>query len=54
MIAGKESLDIEFKSDRDSLKDSVLIDAVVAMANTDGGRIYKVCRQKTCQACPAG
>ena len=40
MIAGKESLDIELKSDRDSLKDSVLIDAVVAMANTDGGRIY--------------
>ena len=53
MIAGKESLDIEFKSDRDSLKDSVL-NAVVAMANTDGGRIYTVCRQKTCQACPAG
>lgn len=39
-IGLSESLTIEFKSDRAKLSDSVLIDAVVAFANTDGGDLY--------------
>ena len=40
MIPEKESLTVEFKSDRKKLSDDVLIDAVVAFANTEGGDIY--------------
>lgn len=40
-IEKKESLTVEFKSDRKRLSDSVLVDAVVAMANTEGGVIYE-------------
>lgn len=36
----KESLTIEFKSDSKRISDDTLIEAVVAMANTDGGEIY--------------
>lgn len=36
----RESLTIEFKSDRTKLPDSDLIEAVVAFANTDGGELY--------------
>jgi len=36
----KETLKIEFKSDLKKLPDSELMDAVVAMSNTDGGQIY--------------
>ncbi|MGB4292104.1 MAG: RNA-binding domain-containing protein [Bacteroidales bacterium] len=39
-IGFPESLTIEFKSDRDKLPDSEIIDAVVAFANTDGGDLY--------------
>ena len=38
---GKETLSKEFKSDRDKgLPDSELVEAVVALANTDGGCVY--------------
>lgn len=40
MIPRHESLEIEFKSDKKKLSDSVIIDAVVAFANTNGGEIY--------------
>lgn len=40
MIPEKDSLTVEFKSDRKKLSDDVLIDAVVAFANTEGGDIY--------------
>ncbi len=36
----KENLLIEFKSDKNRLSDSEIIDAVVAFANTDGGELY--------------
>lgn len=36
----KESLIIEFKSDRECLSDSDIIDAVVGLANTEGGILY--------------
>ena len=39
-IPPKETLTIEFKSDRKKLPDSDLIDEVVGMSNTDGGIIY--------------
>lgn len=39
-IPKKETLTVEFKSDLRKLGDSELIDAVVAMANTDGGTLY--------------
>ena len=40
MIPPRETLEIEFKSDKDKLPDSDLIDAVVAFANTNGGDLY--------------
>ncbi len=40
MIPKKESMTVEFKSDRKSLSDRELIEAVVCMANSDGGFIY--------------
>ncbi|MBU2410456.1 MAG: ATP-binding protein, partial [Gammaproteobacteria bacterium] len=35
-----ESLTVEFKSDRRRLPDAELIDAVVCLANTEGGEIW--------------
>ena len=37
---GKETLSKEFKSDIKGLPDSELVEAVVALANTDGGHVY--------------
>lgn len=37
IIAGGETLCVEFKSDQKRLNDKELVEAVVAMANTDGG-----------------
>ena len=39
-IGFRETLTVEFKSDRKRLPDSDLIDAVVAFANTEGGELY--------------
>lgn len=39
-IGFRETLTIEFKSDRKQLSDNDLIDAVVAFANTEGGDLY--------------
>lgn len=39
-IQKKESLTVEFKSDRKCLSDSDIIDAVVGLANTEGGTLY--------------
>jgi ATP-dependent DNA helicase RecG len=36
----REDLVTEFKSDRKRLSDSELVEAVVCLANTDGGIIY--------------
>lgn len=36
----KETLAIEYKSDRKTLPDSVIIEEVVALSNTDGGCLY--------------
>ena len=36
----RESLEVEFKSDKRKLDDGDIIDAVVAFANTNGGEIY--------------
>lgn len=40
MIPTKETLSIEFKSDRKTIGDSVIVDEVVALSNTDGGDLY--------------
>ena len=37
LIAGGETLTVEFKSDREKLSDRALVEALAAMANTDGG-----------------
>ena len=37
LISRGETLTVEFKSDRDKLPDRALVEAVVAMANTEGG-----------------
>jgi ATP-dependent DNA helicase RecG len=39
-IPTKESLTVEFKSDRSRLPDRELVETVVCLANTDGGEIY--------------
>ena len=39
-LPSKESLAVEFKSDRQRIDDDAILDAVVAMANTDGGSLY--------------
>ncbi len=41
IIADGETLTVEFKSDRACLSDRELVEAVVAMANTDGGVILQ-------------
>lgn len=40
MLPKKETLIVEFKSDRKKYPDSEIFDAVVAFANTDGGDLY--------------
>jgi ATP-dependent DNA helicase RecG len=40
VIPERESLTVEFKSDRDRLPDSELVAAVICLANTDGGDLY--------------
>ncbi len=40
MLPKKETLTIEFKSDRHKLSNSEIFDAVVAFANTEGGDLY--------------
>jgi len=39
LIQGKESLTLEFKSDKKKLPDRDLIAAIVSLANTDGGTL---------------
>ena len=36
----KETLEIEFKSDRDTLNDDDLIEALICLANAQGGTLY--------------
>lgn len=40
LIPERETLTVEFKSDRKKLSDSELLDEVVGFANTNGGTIY--------------
>ena len=40
MLPTKETLTIEFKSDRNGLSDKEIVEAAVAFANTDGGSLY--------------
>ena len=40
LIPKKETITIEFKSDKKKISDEVIIDSVVAFANTEGGDIY--------------
>ena len=40
MLPKKETLTIEFKSDRKKLSDTEIFEAVVAFANTEGGDLY--------------
>jgi len=39
-IPTRESLEVEFKSDRDPLSDDDLIEALVCLANAQGGHLY--------------
>ena len=40
MVPDKETLTVEFKSDRLCLSDRELVESVVAMANTHGGELF--------------
>ena len=40
MLPKKETLTIEFKSDKKKYSDADIFDAVVAFANTEGGDLY--------------
>ena len=40
LIPEKETLTVEFKSDKKKISDEVIIDSVVAFANTEGGEFY--------------
>lgn len=40
MVPTRESLQVEFKSDRDCLSDKDLLDAVICLANTEGGSLF--------------
>jgi len=40
LIPDRESLEVEFKSDRDRLSDRERVEAVVCMADSQGGAIY--------------
>jgi len=39
-IPDRESITVEFKSDRNRLPDRDLVTAVVCLANTEGGELY--------------
>ncbi|MBP3883647.1 MAG: putative DNA binding domain-containing protein [Olsenella sp.] len=39
-IPSKETIGIEFKSDKNGIADEVILGSVVALANTDGGHLY--------------
>ena len=39
-IPACESLEVEFKSDRDPLNDDDLVEALVCLANAQGGHLY--------------
>ena len=39
-IPSKESVSDEFKSDRKTISDNVIVEEVVALANTKGGRLF--------------
>ena len=40
LIPPRETLEIEFKSDRDPLNDDDLIEALICLANAQGGTLY--------------
>lgn len=40
MIPNSESLTVEFKSDRKRLSDAELVEALVCLANTEGGELW--------------
>ena len=40
LLPDKESLTVEFKSDRKRLSDDDLVEALVCLANTEGGEIW--------------
>jgi ATP-dependent DNA helicase RecG len=40
VIPEKETLEVEFKSDRDPLNDDDLIEALICLANAQGGKLY--------------
>lgn len=40
MIPEKETLSVEFKSDRRPIGDAVIVSEIVALANTEGGELY--------------
>jgi len=40
LLPDKESITVEFKSDRDKLSDNELVLAVICLANTEGGTLY--------------
>ena len=39
-VPERETLEVEFKSDRNKLSENDLIDAIVAFANTNGGDLF--------------
>jgi ATP-dependent DNA helicase RecG len=39
-IPPTETLEVEFKSDRDCLNDDDLIEALICLANANGGTLY--------------
>lgn len=39
-VPQRESLIVEFKSDRKTISENVIVDEVVALSNTDGGELY--------------
>ena len=47
IISRGETLSVEFKSDKDKLPDRALVEAVAAMANTDGGILFQGVEDKT-------
>ena len=40
LVPDRESLTVEFKSDRERLADRDLVAAVICLANTEGGELY--------------
>lgn len=41
-IGFRENMTVEFKSDLKKLSDDVIIESVVAFANTDGGKFFRL------------